>query len=188
MGIDERLAKALYGPYVYEEGNLPYRLTSDGVGETYGMTNVQHWPGLYGNSKEIPAAPYQGYLGLTVQDYRKPVNSQPVRLCWAVVDIDAGDNCHMGASLLREVVLDVFKHRNCVIRTSKSGAGLHLLFLLEQKEVNYEYAKTLAKTCVRNEMTRALSANINTCVNGLHNVWLVSEGGRQETLSYPQGL
>jgi hypothetical protein len=163
-------------------GFLPYRIFAKG-GQSYGMTGVRHFPGLDGQQGEVPEAlPFHGYMGLACTTYSVPVTDQDVLLCWSAIDIDSKDN-----SLSHENIV-----RTChalapetIIRTSKSGGGVHMIITCAPRYVKYEHAKEEAKEMVKPYMLKLLQSGINPCVSGLVNLWLWSEGGHQKTLHLP---
>jgi hypothetical protein len=192
--ICDKLARILYGPNVNTPRNLPYRIFADG-GASYGMAGLVHLPGTHGFAGPVPDhKPYHGYLGIMVESYAAPVSETDVALCWSLIDIDAEDNPQFTRETLRQGVIESFKSE-AVVRASKSGDGLHVIFPVFRnmryslpERMPYGQARATAKAHVQDMMVRLLIGGINPCVSGLHNAWLWSEGGKQETLHIPKGF
>ena len=180
----------LYGPKVGQPNNLPYRIFCDGLGETYGLKGVSHWPGTSGQTAEVMPTQEKmwGFVGLLVQSYSQPVGSQTCKLVWHGIDIDGGDNPDMTVDQMAAMVIQLFDH-SAVVRTSKSGGGLHLLFpRREPIEGQYRDLKALAKSDAIPQLLTLVKHKIAPCVYGLVNMWLYSEGGQQRTLHVPEWL
>ena len=182
--IDAKLATRLYGPP--DPAWKPYLVfgrRDQGPLGTVGRLVVSHWPGTAGHGADdrMPITwPIHGYRGLLVQDYRKSVTEQPVKLCWAGVDIDAPDN--PDRDLPGEVSDLLFNQ--CLIRTSKSGKGVHCIVVFYRAiECAYHTALETAKRAVHGIEEELAEAGIKSCVAGLPNLWLWSDGGLQRTVS-----
>lgn len=182
--MEENLLTRIYGATVGSPGHLPYRVFSDGRGESYGLTRVEHWPGSHGQPGEVMPTDCKlwGFVGLTVEDYKRPVQEQPVRICWTGIDIDADDNTHLSFDGMLERVRQSVNH-NTIIRTSKSGRGLHVIMPWPKSDPRpYAQAKTEAKHDAAIWVKQLITNGVTPCVFGLVNMWLYSEGGQQRTL------
>ena len=188
MPDEHELMCSIYGRKVGTPGNLPYRIFCDGVGESYGLAGVSHWPGKDGQKSETMPTHEKmwGFVGLLVEDYRRPVQSQKLQLAWRGIDIDGSDNSDMALETLIQTVIPLFEH-TAVVRTSKSGTGLHLLFPYKAPTPGtYMALKQMAKHDCIPAITTLIKHNIAPCVFGLVNMWLFSEGGKQRTLHVPE--
>ena len=186
MSLDATTLERLYGPP--QDGWLPYRLFA-WAGETYSM-KVMHFPGVEANPIPIERAyeaPYHGYRGLLVQDYARSLNDQRVRFMWSAVDIDAKDNPGKGPVELYDRAYEALKYfqyaHPLVFRASKSGNGLHVIWKMNGAECSYAEAQATAKIKAGQLVRALLAADIMTCVYGLPNLWLWSEGGKQRNLN-----
>lgn len=179
------LLKQIYGPNVGQAGRLPYRVFSDGKGESYGLTKVEHWPGAKGQTSETMPTDLKlwGFVGVTVEDYKRPIAEQNVRICWTGIDIDAEDNGPAwDVERAAYKVYDLIP--KAIIRTSKSGNGLHVILPwgIDGYPRPWSQAKMEAKHDTAVHVKRLIDADIVPCVFGLVNMWLFSEGGKQRTL------
>lgn len=177
------LLKQIYGPDVGKPGHLPYRVFSDGRGESYGLTHVEHWPGAKGQVGETMPTnlKYWGFVGVTVESYSKPMAEQMCRIRWTGIDIDGDDNPKFDVERAAYQVYDLIP--NSIIRTSKSGSGLHVILPWgNTHEKPWVQAKMEAKHDTAVHVKRLIDAGIVPCVFGLVNMWLFSEGGKQRTL------
>lgn len=180
----EKLLQQLYGSDVGKPGFLPYRVFSDGKGESYGLRTVEHWPGTRGQTAEqMPThCKLWGFVGLTVEKYTLPISQQQVRLCWTGIDIDGEDNNHLSVEQIATKSHEVIGNK-CIIRTSKSGKGVHVLMPWgETTPKPYVHAKMEAKHDAAIYVKRLLDVGVVPCVFGLVNMWLYSEGGQQRTI------
>jgi hypothetical protein len=170
--VTDELLERLYGR---QAGWYPWRVF---VSETGRM---QHAPGLNGMADPLPDGwPVHGYRGVCVRDYRKPADAAHVLLCWAGLDIDYGDNKHIDNLVDKccAVLAD-----ECIIRTSKSGRGVHAILVLRSPlEVPYSLAASLAKNLIQPRAQKLTDAGVVTCVSGLPNLWLWSATGLQRTV------
>jgi hypothetical protein len=166
--LDETLLQRLYGD---RPGWHPWRVFKTGP-------KMLHVPGLKGYPDAPPDNwPVHGYRGIMVKRYDAPPAN--VLLCWASIDVDQEDN--PGVDLRKQVVN--LLRETCIIRTSKSGLGVHVLLpLAEPLEVPYSSAASLAKSIIQPQARLLESGGITRCVSGLPNMWLWSEGGLQRTL------
>lgn len=186
----DKLLYQIYGPQVGQPGHLPYRIFCDGLGETYGLKGVSHWPGSSGQQSEVMPTQEKmwGFVGLLVEDYKKPVSDQQVRLAWHGIDIDGSDNPDMDVTSLVTKTIMLFEHE-AVVRTSKSGTGIHLIFPRREPVVGqYGNLKALAKADAIPQLLKLVKNKVAPCVYGLVNMWLYSEGGKQRTLHIPEWL
>ena len=126
-----------------------------------------------------------GVRGVQVEDMFKPADTQKCWLNWAAIDVDAegqwpvlgelGNGCSWQEMLER--VLEGCAH----VRASKSGEGRHVLFMFDKP---YEFfgvtaAAAAARAFVKPWVDKLNAAGIQTCVSGLPNLWVWSEGGKQ---------
>lgn len=126
-----------------------------------------------------------GVRGVVVENSYEPADAQRCWLNWAAIDVDAegqwpvlgelGNGCSWQEMLAR--VLNGAAH----IRSSKSGEGRHILFMFDKP---YEFfgvaaAAAAAKAFVKPWVEKLNAAGIQTCVSGLPNLWVWSEGGKQ---------
>lgn len=189
MSLDATTLERLYGPP--QDGWLPYRLFA-WAGETYSM-KVMHFPGVEANPIPIERAyeaPYHGYRGLLVQDYARSLNDQRVVLCWCAVDIDGKDNPGLSFDELHrrtaEAIDDMGLGGSTVLRSSKSGAGIHVIHrnhTWSMKDRTYTEAQDMAKHGAARIVRDLMHNGVMTCVYGLPNLWLWSEGGKQRNLN-----
>lgn len=178
--------KQIYGPKVGKPGHLPYRIFSNGQGETYGFKDVQHWPGIAGQRSEVMPTDSKmwGFMGLAVEDYHKPIAQQKSRVAWYGIDVDGKDNVYEPQQLAY-ICAELFNN-DAIIRYSKSGNGVHIIFPCDKTGLSYEEAKQWAKQACIPHLKRLVDSGICPCVYGLVNMWLYSEGGKQKTLHVPE--
>lgn len=135
-----------------------------------------------------------GFRGLMVQDYDTPmVNQGYVKLCWVGLDIDAEDNGHVIQHLKLGTLADYVSTLLCnlpaVVRCSKSGQGAHVLVPLAEVELmSYDRARAVTKAIAKRFEGLLLDEDIKTCVTGLPNMWLYTQGGAQKTLGKTNDL
>ena len=127
-----------------------------------------------------------------VRSYDQPMVDQPrVLLCWVGLDVDAEDNdhVHLQRGSLADYIAAMFSNEPVVTRASKSGAGAHLLIPIRAPlEVAYDKAKSVAKAIARRYESYLNDEGIVTCVTGLPNMWLYTEGGKQSTVGITNDL
>lgn len=118
-----------------------------------------------------------GVRGVEVEDPYQPADSQKCWLNWAAIDVDDGEQPigEWHPHLMR--TLNGAAH----VRSSKSGKGRHVLFMFDKP---YEFfgvaaAASAAKAFVKPWVDKLNAAGIQTCVSGLPNLWVWSEGGKQ---------
>lgn len=177
------LLKQIYGPDVGKPGHLPYRVFSDGRGESYGLTNVEHWPGVKGQKGEVMPTQMKlwGFIGVTVEDYKASIKDQPVKLRWTGIDIDGEDNPRLSVDEIAYKAFDLMP--NSIVRTSKSGLGVHVILPWgDTYPKPWAQAKMEAKHDTAVHVKRLIDVGVVPCVFGLVNMWLFSEGGKQRTL------
>lgn len=188
------LMSLLYPPQYRETGWLPYYVYKWSVAGRAAV--MRHYPPAKDNYLSYcePNSPPSsiGYRGLMVRSHRIPMIQQPtVLLCWVGLDVDAEDNdhVHLQRGSLADYIASMFVNEPVVTRKSKSGAGAHLLIPIRAPlEVSYDKAKCVAKAIARRYEQYLNDEGIVTCVTGLPNMWLHTEGGKQATVGITHDL
>lgn len=170
--------------YLFDSHENYYRVLSRG-----GQRVMQHIPSREGNPRQWISYDMYGLRGVSVLDLGG-THEQPTKLHWFGIDIDwedqtnsiswdaAGTRCELLAERVCELLPEA------MVRTSKSGKGLHVFFKL-QTPLNFNsvsQAAEHAKMLARPYKARLGGAGIHCCVSGLPNFWVWSEGGLQRTL------
>lgn len=133
-----------------------------------------------------------GYRGVCVSDLGKLQDEQLVELHWACIDIDWPQKMEMSPKELLDRVATALYCRMyegsvgyskpaAHIRTSKSGNGLHCFFKFDRP---YPFngvcsAEAAAHAFIMPWVKKLNDAGIETCMRGLPNMWVWSEGGKQ---------
>lgn len=123
-----------------------------------------------------------GVRGVSINEPFKTGDSQPAWLHWCGIDVDQEHNAERAGwqDTLWELVSGVAN-----IRASKSGLGRHVIFKFDKP---YEFAGVTAAARAAGSflipwVEKIETAGIKTCVSGLPNFWLWSEGGHQNWIS-----
>lgn len=157
---------------------------------------IRHYPPATARNYPAPneAPDGIGFRGLMVQDYETPLAEQGlVKLAWVGIDVDAEDNPVVCQNLrlgsLADYIASLFCSDPAVVRCSKGGQGAHIIIPLTEIELlTYDRAKVVAKRIAQKFIDRLADEHIETCVSGLPNMWLYTQGGKQKTLTVPNDL
>lgn len=186
--------RLLYPMQFQAQGWKPYyvyKWSRDG-----GAAVIRHYPpakqtyAVYHAPDLEPSS--MGLRGIMVKSHDQPMcDQEKVLLCWVGVDVDAEDNDHVGITkgTLGDYIALLFQNEPVVTRSSKSGMGVHLLIPLKNPlELNYEAAKVVAKKIAKRYVDYLSDEGIVSCVHGLPNLWVASDGGKQQTLMITNDL
>jgi hypothetical protein len=187
------LVNLLYPPQYRDAGWHPYYVYKWSIEGRAAV--IRHYPPARVASHIIePRMPPSsiGFRGLMVRDHHVPMSDQPsVLLCWIGIDVDAEDNdhVHLQRGTLADYISMLFVNEPVVTRSSKSGAGAHVLIPLRAPlEMSYDKAKRVAKAIADRYETYLNNEGIVTCVSGLPNMWLYTQGGKQATVGMTNDL
>lgn len=117
-------------------------------------------------TRAMKNAPLRGCSGCAYEDWFKPMAGQRCEICFVALDIDAEDNPE-GINLL-----EIFRTRPSMVRTSCSGRGYHVIYRLDTPvQCQHETANRITKA-----LTAPIVASLETvkvCKADKRLMWLI---------------
>lgn len=168
-------------PYLYDGNERFYRVYSN---TSQGQRRMVHVPSKNGGGRALSPYDMLGLRGVSVGDLSGS-HAQPVLLHWGGIDIDWEDNENKwGPDALAKDVCQMIP--DAMVRTSKSGKGLHVFFKLAMARPfpSVQEAAEAARGITLPVKTHLENEGVACCVSGLPNFWVWSEGGLQRTLQW----